>query len=263
MDRRQFLACAAVALSPLVCQEAWAQDAGGFAGFVETLRDPARAAGVSKETFDAVAATLSFDPSLANKRATQGEFVRPSKPMSTRPLTPAASPRARRRGRSSPRLCGRLRRNTARPRKWCWRSGAWRAISAPRAGLRIFCARWRRWLFSIATIPSMPRNSSRGWCCSRRAWRAKNCAVPGPGRWAIRNSCPRPTSNTPRVLRARARPTSGAAARISGLHRQFLASIRLADRVGAPDRGARSRKASITRPCRRIFRISATPVCWP
>ncbi len=79
MDRRQLLGAAALFVVPLGARRVWAQDAGDFAAFVESLRAPAGEAGVTRETFDSVAASLVFDPSLAGKRAAQGEFVRPLK----------------------------------------------------------------------------------------------------------------------------------------------------------------------------------------
>ena len=77
MNRRQWLAAAALLLAFPV--SGLAQDAGDFAGFLETLRGVARDAGVSPAVFDAVAAGLTLDPTLAGKRATQGEFVVPLK----------------------------------------------------------------------------------------------------------------------------------------------------------------------------------------
>lgn len=72
MDRRRFLAIAA-----LFATAAQADEAGDFAAFVETLREPARQAGVSGDIFQSVARNLAIDPSLTGKRASQGEFVRP------------------------------------------------------------------------------------------------------------------------------------------------------------------------------------------
>jgi lytic murein transglycosylase len=74
MDRRQLLAAALLLATPIRAQEA-----GDFRAYVATLRGPAREAGVSSELFDSVAAGLTPDPSLAGKRATQGEFVVPLK----------------------------------------------------------------------------------------------------------------------------------------------------------------------------------------
>ena len=79
MNRRQWLAAAALLLAAPVSAQALAQDAGDFAGFLETLRGAARDAGVSPAVFDSVAAGLTLDPSLTGKRAAQGEFVVPLK----------------------------------------------------------------------------------------------------------------------------------------------------------------------------------------
>jgi lytic murein transglycosylase len=78
MERRRALAFVAGLLTwPVLTPRAFAENAGDFAAFVETLRDQAKEAGVSRETFDSVAAALAYDPSLASRRASQGEFVRP------------------------------------------------------------------------------------------------------------------------------------------------------------------------------------------
>ena len=82
MDRRGFLALMAV----LAASPARADD---FSAFVASLRGPAREAGVSEETFDSVAGGLSQDPSLAGKRAGQGEFTRPLKAYVDEAASPA------------------------------------------------------------------------------------------------------------------------------------------------------------------------------
>jgi membrane-bound lytic murein transglycosylase B len=74
MNRRHFLAAALLAAAPVR-----AQDAGDFAAFLDSLRSPAEAAGVSPETFAAGVAGLTPDPSLTGKRAAQGEFTVPLK----------------------------------------------------------------------------------------------------------------------------------------------------------------------------------------
>jgi lytic murein transglycosylase len=80
MNRRQILASAGLLMAAhALLQEASAQEGGEFAGFVESLRGPARQAGVSDATFGSVAASLTLDPSLTGKRASQGEFVVPLK----------------------------------------------------------------------------------------------------------------------------------------------------------------------------------------
>jgi lytic murein transglycosylase len=80
MNRRQILATAGLLMAAhALSQKASAQEGGEFAGFVESLRGPARQAGVSDATFGPVAASLTFDPSLTGKRASQGEFVVPLK----------------------------------------------------------------------------------------------------------------------------------------------------------------------------------------
>jgi membrane-bound lytic murein transglycosylase B len=80
MNRRQWLAAAAILLTaPVLGNESRAQDVGDFATFLESLRGAARDAGVSPEVFDSVATGLAPDPSLAGKRAAQGEFVVPLK----------------------------------------------------------------------------------------------------------------------------------------------------------------------------------------
>ncbi|HUO53919.1 MAG TPA: lytic murein transglycosylase [Rhodoblastus sp.] len=71
MNRRDFLAVACLAVTPALADD--------FAGFVQGLRAPAQAAGVSAAVFDSVATNLTADPSLSGKRAAQGEFVRPLK----------------------------------------------------------------------------------------------------------------------------------------------------------------------------------------
>ncbi|WP_294536996.1 lytic murein transglycosylase [uncultured Rhodoblastus sp.] len=76
MNRRRILA------SLLLCAlalKARAQEAGEFGKFVESLRAPARDAGVPDAIFDSVASSLALDPSLTGKRASQGEFVVPLK----------------------------------------------------------------------------------------------------------------------------------------------------------------------------------------
>jgi lytic murein transglycosylase len=73
MNRRQILA----AVSLLFAAPAWAQEAGDFPAFLESLRAAARQAGVSGEVFDSVVGSLTLDASLTEKRAAQGEFVRP------------------------------------------------------------------------------------------------------------------------------------------------------------------------------------------
>lgn len=85
MNRRDFFSLAALlAATPVL-----AQSAGDFPGFVESLRAPALAAGVSGALFDSVASGLTFDSSLAGKRATQGEFVRPLKTYVDEAASPA------------------------------------------------------------------------------------------------------------------------------------------------------------------------------
>ena len=80
MNRRQILAAAGLLMAAhALSQETSAQEGGEFAGFVESLRGPARQAGVSDATFGSVAASLTLDPSLTGKRASQGEFVVPLK----------------------------------------------------------------------------------------------------------------------------------------------------------------------------------------
>lgn len=85
MNRREFLVLAA----SLASVPALGQGAGDFGSFVESLRAPARAAGVSPEIFDSVASGLTLDPSLAGKRAAQGEFVRPLKTYVEEAASPA------------------------------------------------------------------------------------------------------------------------------------------------------------------------------
>ncbi len=78
MDRRRFLAIALLsAASAGAASTASADEAGDFLAFLESLREPARQAGVSRAIFDSVASGLTLDPSLTGKRASQGEFVRP------------------------------------------------------------------------------------------------------------------------------------------------------------------------------------------
>lgn len=66
---------------------------GDFSGFVETLWPRARAAGVSRETFEAVAQNLEADASLMGLRAKQAEF---SKPLSAYLAEAASAGRASR-----------------------------------------------------------------------------------------------------------------------------------------------------------------------
>ena len=72
MDRRGFLALVAL----VAARKAYA---GDFSAYVESLRAPARAAGVSDAVFNSVAGGLSQDATLTGKRAAQGEFTRPLK----------------------------------------------------------------------------------------------------------------------------------------------------------------------------------------
>ena len=106
MNRREFLSCAAA----LAATPALAQAAGDFGAFVESLRAPARAAGVSAEIFNSVASGLTLDSSLAGKRAAQGEFVRPLKSY----LDDAASPARAAKGKAmAEKFAGPLRRIAA------------------------------------------------------------------------------------------------------------------------------------------------------
>lgn len=66
---------------------------GDFSGFVETLWPRARAAGVSRETFESVAQNLEADASLIGLRAKQAEF---SKPLSAYLAEAASAGRASR-----------------------------------------------------------------------------------------------------------------------------------------------------------------------
>ncbi|WP_374546721.1 lytic murein transglycosylase [Rhodoblastus sp.] len=91
MNRRDFLSLAAI----LAATPALAQSAGEFAGFIESLRASASAAGVSGALFDSVASGLIFDSSLAGKRATQGEFVRPLKTYVDEAASPARATKGR------------------------------------------------------------------------------------------------------------------------------------------------------------------------
>jgi lytic murein transglycosylase len=76
MNRRQILAAAGLLMAaPALSHEASAQEVGDFAGFVESLRGPARKAGVSDAIFGSVAESLTPDASLTGKRASQGEFA--------------------------------------------------------------------------------------------------------------------------------------------------------------------------------------------
>jgi peptidoglycan lytic transglycosylase B len=75
MNRRELLAAAAL----LAAAPAFARSASDFAGFVQSFRQSALAAGVSAATFDSVASGLTLDSSLTGKRAAQGEFVQPLK----------------------------------------------------------------------------------------------------------------------------------------------------------------------------------------
>jgi lytic murein transglycosylase len=78
MNRRQILAAAGMLIAaPAMSHATSAQELGDFADFVESLRVPARQAGVSDATFGSVAASLKMDSSLTGKRASQGEFVVP------------------------------------------------------------------------------------------------------------------------------------------------------------------------------------------
>lgn len=106
MNRRDFLSCAAA----LAATPALAQGAGDFGAFLESLRGPARAAGVSPEIFNSVASGLTLDSSLAGKRAAQGEFVRPLKAY----LDDAASPARAAKGKAmAEKFAGPLRRIAA------------------------------------------------------------------------------------------------------------------------------------------------------
>ena len=106
MNRREFLSCAAA----LAATPALAQAAGDFGAFVESLRAPARAAGVSAEIFNSVASGLTLDSSLAGKRAAQGEFVRPLKSY----LDDAASPARAAKGKAmAEKFAGPLRQIAA------------------------------------------------------------------------------------------------------------------------------------------------------
>jgi len=91
MNRRELFAAAAlVAASP-----ALGHAAGDFSTFVEGFRAAALAAGVSAATFDSVAAGLTIDPSLTEKRAAQGEFVQPLKSYVDAAASPARAAKGR------------------------------------------------------------------------------------------------------------------------------------------------------------------------
>ncbi len=90
MDRRRFLVAAL-----LFATSARADEAGGFKDFLETLREPARQAGVSGEIFESVAQNLTIDPTLTGKRASQGEFVRPLRSYVDEAASPARASRGR------------------------------------------------------------------------------------------------------------------------------------------------------------------------
>jgi lytic murein transglycosylase len=106
MNRREFLSLAAV----IAATPALAQGGGDFGSFVESLRAPARAAGVSAEIFDSVASGLTLDSSLTGKRAAQGEFVRPLKSY----LDDAASPARAAKGKAmAEKFAGPLRKISA------------------------------------------------------------------------------------------------------------------------------------------------------
>jgi lytic murein transglycosylase len=93
MKRREFLVLAGSLASIPALRQAFGQSSGpasgDFGAFVESLRAPARAAGVSEETFNSVASGLTLDQSLAGKRAAQGEFVRPLKAYVEEAASPA------------------------------------------------------------------------------------------------------------------------------------------------------------------------------
>jgi lytic murein transglycosylase len=91
MNRRDVLKLAAI----LAATPVHAQSEGDFSRFVETLRAPAGAAGVSQAVFDSVASGLTFDNSLAGKRAAQGEFVRPLKSYVDEAASPARAAKGR------------------------------------------------------------------------------------------------------------------------------------------------------------------------
>ena len=88
ISRRALLA---LGLTPLLVSQALAR--GDFSAFVATLWPRARAAGVSRDTFDAVAQGLAADPSLLGLRAKQAEF---SKPLSAYLAEAASAGRAAR-----------------------------------------------------------------------------------------------------------------------------------------------------------------------
>ena len=76
MSRTSFTRRAALALA-LAAAPGAALARGDFGGFVESLWPRARAAGISRETFDSIANGLGADASLMGLRAKQAEFSKP------------------------------------------------------------------------------------------------------------------------------------------------------------------------------------------
>lgn len=90
MDRRIFLAGAlALGLASPASAE------GDFAHFLESLRASARAQKIPDALFDQAAVGLRFDESLAQRRATQSEFIRPLKNYVDEAASPARAAKGR------------------------------------------------------------------------------------------------------------------------------------------------------------------------